>query len=187
MDQGIAAVLAGVAGLAGAGIGGLATAYGARIGAQKSMEAVQVQVRKQSEAEHLHWAREQRRQTCIALTDTFGLFARSVVSCNAFIYDRRPLPLEEIDRITAEAQSLVIQRGHVELWGPLPLTEAATALTDAAEELRRSTQQWPAVLDRNHQSEMTRYIREHRSRVRPLKDLRVRFTSVAHRILTEPA
>ncbi|WP_146075102.1 hypothetical protein [Streptomyces sp. Ru73] len=65
MDEGIAALVAGVAGMVGALGGAIAGAIGAvkgaRVGAERTAEATRQQVLDQSAAEHGHWLRQQRQ------------------------------------------------------------------------------------------------------------------------------
>ncbi|MGI5427933.1 hypothetical protein [Streptomyces sp. CA-179760] len=65
MDQGVAALIAGLAGMAGALGGAVAGAVGAvrgaKVGAEKTAEATRQQVKDQALAEHGHWLREQRQ------------------------------------------------------------------------------------------------------------------------------
>src|SRR5690349_8302162 len=60
MDQGLAAVWAGIAGLAGAGIGGGAAVWGAAIGGKKTVEAAVQAEQRAAAAEHQHWQRQAR-------------------------------------------------------------------------------------------------------------------------------
>ncbi|MFE3549961.1 hypothetical protein ACFXN2_14925 [Streptomyces kronopolitis] len=65
MDEGTAALIAGVAGMIGALGGAIAGAIGAvrgaRVGAERTAEATRQQVRDQATAEHGHWLRQQRQ------------------------------------------------------------------------------------------------------------------------------
>jgi hypothetical protein len=60
MDQGLAAVWAGAAGLVGAGIGGGFALWGAVIGGRKTVEAAERQEQRAAAAEHQHWLRQER-------------------------------------------------------------------------------------------------------------------------------
>ncbi|WP_419996989.1 hypothetical protein [Streptomyces boninensis] len=64
MDQGIAAALAGIAGLLGS-IGG--SFVGGLLGGQKTVEAADLQVKGQATLSEEQWLREQRRQNYVAL------------------------------------------------------------------------------------------------------------------------
>ncbi|GFN05590.1 hypothetical protein ACTFBT_20695 [Streptomyces microflavus] len=67
MDQGTAALIAGLAGalgaLGGALTGGIAAVRGARIGAETAAVAARQQVQDQAATEHAHWLRERRQET----------------------------------------------------------------------------------------------------------------------------
>ncbi|MFD5317884.1 hypothetical protein [Streptomyces sp. NPDC127098] len=75
MDQGIAAVLAGITGLLGAAIGGFAAAWGARIGAETAARASAQQVRDQAQVDHDHWLRGQRLEAWRALLARYDEYA----------------------------------------------------------------------------------------------------------------
>ncbi|GAB2915543.1 hypothetical protein [Streptomyces mayteni] len=75
MDQGIAAVLAGIAGLLGAAIGGFAATRGARIGAETAARASAQQVRDQAQVDHEHWLRGQRLEAWRALLASYDGYA----------------------------------------------------------------------------------------------------------------
>jgi hypothetical protein len=60
MDQGLAAVWAGIAGLAGAAIGGGAAAWGAWIGGKRTVEAAEKQAQRAAVTEQQHWQRQAR-------------------------------------------------------------------------------------------------------------------------------
>jgi hypothetical protein len=65
MDEGVAVLIAGLAGMAGALGGAVAGAIGAvrgaRIGAEKTAETTRQQVKDQAMVEHGHWLRQQRQ------------------------------------------------------------------------------------------------------------------------------
>lgn len=62
MDQGLAALLAGVFGLVGAGLGGVGAIWGAKVGAQTAAKATRQQLWDQALVEHEQWLREARRE-----------------------------------------------------------------------------------------------------------------------------
>ncbi|MFF0735779.1 hypothetical protein ACFYVK_29675 [Streptomyces chartreusis] len=145
MDQGIAGVIAGIAGLVGAGIGGLATAYGARIGAQKSMEAVQIQVQRQSAAEHEHWVRDHRRHVCTEITDAYAQCVPVVTQCFQRMDEQDAILPELMDSLVSAVDGLITIRGHAQLWGPQELEDAAFLLTSALNDLTEKIKLWPAI------------------------------------------
>jgi hypothetical protein len=125
MDQGIAGVMAGVAGLLGAGIGGLATAYGARVGAQKTIEAAQTQVDRQSAFEHSHWVREQRRQVYSQLIELHATYQIAMVTTGVALDSGRPLSDEDRGRLHGQFQEFVEVVARADLWGPGEIVEKA--------------------------------------------------------------
>lgn len=62
MDQGIAAVWAGAAGLFGAAIGGCAAVWGAAIGGKRSVEAAERAARNESSSNFQQWQRQERSE-----------------------------------------------------------------------------------------------------------------------------
>jgi hypothetical protein len=145
MDQGIAGVIAGIAGLVGAGVGGLATAYGARIGAQKTIEAAQTQVAHQSAAEHRHWVRDQRREACATFLDRFGAFAMVAVDCASAVEHGRRLDEEHSRQLIDLTRQLIVANAQLQLWGPAPLTACAHELTSAASAFFYHLAEWEDV------------------------------------------
>ncbi|MEU8870270.1 hypothetical protein AB0D24_03745 [Streptomyces javensis] len=161
MDQGIAAVFAGVAGLVGAGIGGLATAYGARIGAHKTIEAAQTQVQHQSAAEHRHWVREQRRQACSDAADAWAPFADASVLCTVKIHRGSAAPQEAIDVLGRSIVDLNKRCARFQLWGPDELIEAAMNLVQTAMTADASVRAWQQVLEEGDQDAIHAWQTEH--------------------------
>ncbi|MFD8369236.1 hypothetical protein ACFV2Z_00450 [Streptomyces sp. NPDC059688] len=154
MDQGVAAIWAGVAGLVGAGIGGLATAYGARIGAQKSLEAVGLQVEQQAAAEHAHWVREQRRQASFAFAQGFLAYAEAFVRCSGFVTEHSEVPEDQLGNLVEQANNLIILNSHLEAWGPETVVQAATGLTDEVGRTRRWIEDWYEIHQTGNQVEI---------------------------------
>lgn len=155
MDQGIAAFLTGVAGLIGAGIGGLATAYGARIGAQKSIEAVQVQVERQASSEHEHWVRGQRTQICNEIAAAWNPLLQAAMHCTSYIATGRPFTDAERSEVTTTYQTLSAACHQVILWGPNDLAEAANELDDMALALHNLIYEWRHTLTEGDETEIT--------------------------------
>ncbi|MDO0935215.1 hypothetical protein QQY66_27405 [Streptomyces sp. DG2A-72] len=74
MDQGLAAFLAGMAALLGALIGGGFTAWGARIGGEKTVEAARQQVKDQAHVESKRWllqARHDAYRVILGATESY--------------------------------------------------------------------------------------------------------------------
>ncbi|QDQ12029.1 hypothetical protein [Streptomyces spectabilis] len=145
MDQGIAGLAAGIAGLIGAGVGGLATAYGARIGAQKTIEAAQTQVRAQSSVDHQQWVRDQRRQACIAVFDAFGRYVQVASSCGSCVRSARALPGDKMTELFTATRELLLVSGHLELWGPADIVAAAQGITRTAHAQHKLFTRWLAA------------------------------------------
>ncbi|MFJ1673140.1 hypothetical protein ACIOK4_43670 [Streptomyces bottropensis] len=78
MDQGWAAVVAGIAGLVGAVVGALAggraAVRGARIGAEVNAAAVRAQVRDQAALAQEQWVRQERQKACLQVMDMYAVF-----------------------------------------------------------------------------------------------------------------
>jgi hypothetical protein len=152
MDQGIAAVVAGVAGLVGAGIGGLATAYGARIGAQKTIEAAQTQVQHQATAEHGHWVREQRRQVCSNIVSAWSAFMSPAGRCYIAIKSSEAIPQEEVLALHERLLELNDANAAPQLWGPDELVLAAQAVAASSMRMHRCALRWHDALDGGDQA-----------------------------------
>ncbi|MCI3931224.1 hypothetical protein [Streptomyces sp. AN091965] len=145
MDQGIAGLAAGIAGLIGAGVGGLATAYGARIGAQKTIEAARTQVQAQSSVDHQQWVRDQRRQACTDVFDAFSRYSRAASVCGSHVRADRAVSSDEIGELTDATLDLTVVAGHLELWGPDDIVTAAQGITDTAHTQHRLFVHWLAA------------------------------------------
>jgi hypothetical protein len=116
VDQGIAAVWAGVAGLVGAGIGGAGAVWGAAIGGRRTVEAAERQAQRAAAAEHQHWLRQQRYEAYQALT----LLVEEAMS--------GPTPtaadvLETTSRVRAAVSAVAVL-------GPNEVSNAAVAMLD---------------------------------------------------------
>ncbi|MGW8765792.1 hypothetical protein ACWGN5_25145 [Streptomyces sp. NPDC055815] len=146
MDQGLAAALAGIAGVVGAGIGGLATAYGARVGAQKTIEAVHTQVAHQASAEHEHWTREQRRQACDETVAAWMTFITQSVPCQGRISRDQDLSEEQFSALHEAFIALTIATAKLQLWGPDDLVSSARSMGSAAKQLHVAILRWPRAL-----------------------------------------
>ncbi|MFF9808639.1 hypothetical protein ACF1G5_26600 [Streptomyces coeruleorubidus] len=164
MDQGVAAAFAGVAGLVGAVVGGFVTAYGARVGAQKSLEAVSLQVQHQSAAEHNKWVRDQRRQAYTLLLEAYLQYGKSVAACGRFIEKHAEVPTEVMKKCSDDTDALVAVSGHVDLWGPQELTTSAETLTGAAHDLLLVVEEWPDI----HATQDASVMRSHTERIEEL-------------------
>lgn len=132
MDQGLAALIAGIAGaaggLGGAIAGGLAAARGASIGAEKTATALLRQTQDQGEIEHQHWAREQRRLAC---TEVMQLYSGVVVAAATMLGSLRNdvVPSEENrGALLVPSTAFPLACLQVRLWGPPELGRTSTVL-----------------------------------------------------------
>ncbi|MEU6340665.1 hypothetical protein ABZ883_06910 [Streptomyces sp. NPDC046977] len=135
MDQGMAALIAGVAGmvgaLGGAVAGGIAAVRGARIGAERTAEATRQQVQDQAAAEHGHWLREQRRDayaSFIAATQAVTDAAKAVTA----------MEYEQLMGFNRSVQELVKVSSLITLMGPESMVSAAGRTIYAAEAFRQA-------------------------------------------------
>ncbi|MEU6301690.1 hypothetical protein [Streptomyces chartreusis] len=138
MDQGLAAVVAGVVGMVGALggsiAGGIGAVRGARIGAERTASALLQQTQDQADIEHRHWAREQRRLACTQIMDLYSASNRARAMCvGALARGQVPGDEEHLEQDRA-ALALASAGNHLKLWGPPQLSDAADDLV-----LRAST------------------------------------------------
>lgn len=126
MDQGLAAVWAGVAGLVGAGIGGAAAVWGAAIGGRRTVEAAERQAQRTATAEHQHWLRQQRHDAYRAL----------VLVVDEAMSSGTPTAFEVLDRAARVRQAV----SAVSVLGPdgigLPAVALLSPFADHLEQLR---------------------------------------------------
>ncbi|MFF7240457.1 hypothetical protein [Streptomyces collinus] len=181
MDQGVAAAFAGVVGLVGAALGGLATAYGARIGANKSIEAVTLQVNRQSEVEHLHWLREQRRQACVSFIDAFLTVTKSVAACAQSHTASDDVYSDLLEALSNDHDALLMRREHLELWGPHELVDSARGITSATASMRDVLREWRTT--HTDTEAMLGFAERLRDRKRDMTRSRTQFLTTAHRVL----
>lgn len=127
----MAAVAAGMVGLIGAGIGGLATAYGARVGAQKTIEAARTQVDRQATAEHRHWVREQRRQAYSAVLEADLVLTMAIDGCTSDLYKGTALSEDAVSSMGRHIKNLATAVTRATLWGPDDLIDKARDLIGA--------------------------------------------------------
>jgi hypothetical protein len=187
MDQGIAGVIAGIAGLLGAGIGGLATAYGARLGAQKTIEAVQTQVDRQSAAEHRHWVREQRKQVYSSILEGHAALLAACEDRTNRLEDCYPLSDELItdDRDEIARFGATVAKAH--LWGPDEIVSMADELFHAAVDRFVSQVEWSAAIQSGVQTAMQERWQAFRGMAQRETEARVAFVRAAHAALAAPA
>ena len=133
MDQGLSALIAGIAGmvgaLGGAVAGGIAAVRGARIGAEKALDAVKIQVREQADAEHRHWVRQQRHQTCSLILQKMTQLFDSLSDVSIEIQQGQfSLPSDKLTEAGETAKELLYEARSLLFWGPESVGIAAMSL-----------------------------------------------------------
>ncbi|MCC9686877.1 hypothetical protein [Streptomyces sp. MNU103] len=130
MDEGLAAVIAGVAGTVGALGGGLIAGIAAVRGARATGEAVRQQVRDQAEVEHRQWLRGQRQQAYADTIHALEMFL-SVAGTAIFQEEQRA---EHMPRVVELHERFAAQCVAVDLVGPEevrgPLSKAVDVSSD---------------------------------------------------------
>ncbi|MFF9329443.1 hypothetical protein ACF1AY_32585 [Streptomyces sp. NPDC014776] len=183
MDQGVAAVIAGVAGLVGAGFGGLATAYGARVGAQKTIEAARAQVVHQSVAEHAHWVRDQRRQVYSDLAKQHAAFTIASLDSKITLVKGHPLPDDMRDRLRGYVKALGELHALAPLWGPDDVVLKATKLSVTAGRKLDALSAWSAAVARRS-NEVGDYTRRYLAAEREDRETAREFASAVSQALS---
>jgi hypothetical protein len=134
MDQGIAALIAGLAGtagaLGGAVAGGMAAVRGARIGAENAADVTRQQTKDQAAVEHQHWIREQRQQAYVA-------FIAATLKCELEFHNvheslsdsQTSIETEPMDSALTEVTGTA---PRILLLGPDGMIDLASAATQAA-------------------------------------------------------
>ncbi|MGW5675414.1 hypothetical protein ACWEV4_10060 [Streptomyces sp. NPDC003860] len=129
MTEFTAALLTGLIGLIGAGIGASATAWAAKISASKNIEAARGQAQDQAENEHAHWLRQQRLAACEGFLDAWD-------ECTRY---RKELTLKADDNLhnalradLRRSASLMLERARrISLLGPEGVSSAAETISKA--------------------------------------------------------
>ncbi|NUH35288.1 hypothetical protein HUF15_00640 [Streptomyces samsunensis] len=131
MDQGWAAVIAGVVGLLGAGIGGYFAKKGAEVGAKTAADALAHQVERQAANELTHWVRQEQRQAHGEVAHAYGALAKTLADCRIAMNDGRNA--DDLLAQAAEQRSLLhIACSGTALFGPEAVWAAAQELSQAA-------------------------------------------------------
>ncbi|MGW6897218.1 hypothetical protein ACWGF2_11305 [Streptomyces sp. NPDC054919] len=142
MDQGMAAVLAGIGALVGALVGAVASFRGAKVGAERALEAVKVQVERQALAEHAHWAREHRRTTLIDVLSNAADMTQVLHQMERLCGRNEGIPTQLSatmpEHITQMGQNVV----HLSVWGPDDGVEACNELLDAINHQYEAALRW---------------------------------------------
>jgi len=176
MDQGLAAVIAGVAGtigaFGGAVAGGLAAVRGARVGAETSAQALRDQVRDQAATEHAHWLREQRK-----VAYTLFITAAQLAQEKSLNYALDPSD-DNMDELHNAVADLASHSGSITLIGPESIQRSADRLIEAAETLEGELYALPRTDDG-----MSEISEESEGAYSRLFGLRMRFVSEARGVL----
>ncbi|MFD7200479.1 hypothetical protein [Streptomyces sp. NPDC059893] len=137
MNEGTAALIAGLAGtggaLGGAIIGAVAAVRGARIGAEKAAETARQQVQDQASVDHEHWLRQQRIEAYTGFLSGYDECTKITHQTRRKILDMSPgtgLPEEDFEAVTAAANTLRRLRQRVKLVGPAPVHSRAVELEE---------------------------------------------------------
>ncbi|MFF8448625.1 hypothetical protein ACF06Q_13085 [Streptomyces leeuwenhoekii] len=148
MDQGVAAFVAGIAGmvgaLGGAVAGGIAAVRGARIGAEKTAEATRQAVRDQATAEHGHWLRGQRR-------DAYASFITATQAVTDASKAVTSMQHDQLIAFNESVQDLIKISSLITLMGPEEAITAAGRVIGAAENVRRTL--WDESRIADHRSQ----------------------------------
>lgn len=167
MDQGMAALIAGLTGMAGALGGAVAGAIGAvrgaKVGAERTAEATRQQVQDQAVAEHSHWLRQQRQTAYSAFIAANQAAERAAEAAMNGTYDPQARDsLEALDRARNDLNDISSQ---VFVLGPdtmitasrrvfqnllllmLQLGEAANAVDITQEHQDRIDEAWDAFAE----------------------------------------
>ncbi|MFJ8856688.1 hypothetical protein [Streptomyces sp. NPDC102437] len=185
VDQGLAALIAGVAAFGGAVISGWYTGRSARVGAERAAAAVLEQVTKQAAAEHGHWLRQQRQDAYTAFLAAFDRAADAlgpVFEAWALGYQGMDAPaVRELWRPVDEAD-LAMQRAitRLSIVGPDAVERTAGDLRLAVMHVR--TTYWnirPNERDSVTQERAQWTVRQ--------QDLHKRFVAEARAVLQSPS
>ncbi|MBC9717099.1 hypothetical protein H9Y04_31665 [Streptomyces sp. TRM66268-LWL] len=129
MDQGLAAVVAGILGLgggvAGAVFGGT---WGARIAGRKAVEAALAQVGSQAAVEHTRWVKEHRQQACVRLLEAYAAADDALRRASIEIRQERGFPDAVRDEARGHAHVMGSICGELALWRPEALAQCGRAL-----------------------------------------------------------
>jgi hypothetical protein len=152
MDQGMAALLAGVGALAGSSLGALAAWRGARIGAQKAVEAVQVQVEGQYQAEHRHWAREERKNSWMAALKAARLAVTALHDMERDLRQGRIPAAGSRSAITDAAPDIATGVVELSVWGPDEGAEACAELHAKIVEQTEAVLAWETAVSQGREA-----------------------------------
>lgn len=144
MDQGAAALIAGMAGmvgaLGGALAGGVAAVRGARVGAETTAAAALQQIQDQAVTEHQRWLREQRQQAYSALIAEVQAVRQATLPLVTALYvEHRREP--QLDAAQVSIRQLCDVGNAVALLGPERMIEVQQRVTDRVLRVERTVLQ----------------------------------------------
>ncbi|MFF9490656.1 hypothetical protein [Streptomyces sp. NPDC014676] len=143
VDQGWAAVISGIAGLAGAVIGaragGRAAVRGARIGAEVNAAAVRAQVRDQADLAQQQWVRQERQKACLQVMDMYAVFNAESVRRREQLEAVMVLDEASLQSYADASNNLIVACSHLALLGP-------DSVQIAGGVLRRRTERFVSTL-----------------------------------------
>lgn len=126
------ALVAGLIGLIGTGIGAAATAWAAKIGATKNIEAVHGQVQDQAANEHSHWLRQQRLASYEGFLDAWDACTRKRKDLAQTMADSQHDALRA--ELRQSALHMMERARHISLLGPEEVSQAAEVISKATQE-----------------------------------------------------
>ncbi|WP_030371604.1 hypothetical protein [Streptomyces rimosus] len=136
MDEELAALLAGVIGLAGAvlgaAVGGLASYRAAKHSAEVAARALAEQVAGQARYEREQWVRQEQRQVYGDINRAYGELATALSSLHAALAERRPVQ-ELVERVEERRLRLSVAVSPTAMLGPEEVYDAACALIGATD------------------------------------------------------
>ncbi|MFE3905668.1 hypothetical protein ACFXPY_36685 [Streptomyces sp. NPDC059153] len=138
----MAALVAGVAGMAGAVAGGVGAVIGARVGANKAIRAVELQVRGQADAEHRHWIRQQRQVVLMEALDRIYEIHAAFGQARADYQVGRPVEVDRFDRLQQDLDAFARLVGRLGVWGLQELREVGRELHSKAAATYRALIVW---------------------------------------------
>ncbi|MFI5807530.1 hypothetical protein [Streptomyces sp. NPDC051561] len=183
MDQEFVGLVAGMSGLIGAVVGGLATAYGARIGAQKTIEATHIQAERQSTDQQRRWILDQRSQVCSDVLASHASFRTTAINWVATLRGGNPLAEEEYLRFQGQFVELVEVSARADLWGPQYLVDNSRALLKAAGAEFSALVEWSAATREGRASDITAVTQQYGAARDAIQAARSAFIETAGRAL----
>ncbi|MGX1886630.1 hypothetical protein [Streptomyces sp. NPDC055287] len=133
MDQGWSALIAGIAGLLGAVLGGYIAKQGALAGAKATAEATARQVELQGRNELAHWIRQERRAAYGEVVRAYSVLANLLAAYRVAV--GRGTALDDLSSQVDDARNaLIIACSSTHLFGPEAVWDAAYDMRSTAQE-----------------------------------------------------